>query len=64
MKAHVKARRERNLELGKQEAAARCAYGNCRKPLPKMFISQGLRFCDSWCQDAEWAWLEAKEARR
>jgi hypothetical protein len=57
-------RRARNLELGKQEAVARCAYGNCRLPLPKMFIEAGMRFCDDLCQDAEWAWQAAKEARR
>ncbi len=64
MKKHIQARRERNRELAEREAVARCAYGNCRLPLPKMFIEAGMRFCDDLCQDAEWAWQAAKEARR
>jgi hypothetical protein len=64
LKKHIQARRERTRELAEREAVARCAYGNCRLPLPKMFIEAGMRFCDHQCQDAEWAWQAAKEARR
>jgi hypothetical protein len=60
----IQARREKTRALAEREAAARCAYGSCRLPLPKMFIAAGMRFCDARCQEAEWAWQEAKEAKR
>ncbi len=62
MKKHVKERRAKNLELGKREAAARCAH--CRQPLPKMFIEAGIRFCDEGCRLGDEAWNTAREARR
>ncbi len=51
-------RRARLRALAEQEAAARCAYGNCRQPLPKMLIHAGIRFCDAGCERAEAIWRE------
>ena len=50
MKKHVKERRAKNLELGKREAAARCAH--CKQPLTTMEIRGGFRFCSFECRDA------------
>lgn len=63
-KKHVQDRREKLRRLGEMETAARCAYGNCRQPLPKMFIEAGFRFCDDGCRTAEEAWTHAREVRR
>ncbi len=64
MKKHVKARREKLRKLAEREAHARCAHGNCRQPLPQMFIQAGIRFCDEGCREAEAIWQQAREARR
>lgn len=64
VKASIAARREEHREPSECEAAKRCAYVHCRLRLPKMFIAAGMRFCDARCQEAEWAWQEAKEAKR
>lgn len=57
MKKHIKARRERNEQLGKREAQARCAH--CKKPLEKVDILGGMRFCSFDCRDAALDYIDA-----
>lgn len=52
---------KRQNDLSEREL---CAYGKCRKPLRLAYVRLGLRFCDPWCQEAEWDRQAAKEARR
>ncbi len=69
MKPHIKARQERNLELGKQDAANRCT--SCRRELPKMGVllmltpgGHQLRYCDDTCRQDHIDALQTLEARR
>lgn len=68
-KKHIKARRERNLELGKRDAANRCTA--CRRALPKVGVlimltpsGQTIRYCDETCRQDHIDALLTLEARR
>lgn len=49
MKKHVAKRRAVNRALGEKDHAARCAQ--CRKPLLRVRLEMGERFCDQDCDD-------------
>lgn len=49
-------RRARSLELGKRDAALRCAYGGCRRALKAGAVVDflnGRGFCSTDCLDAQ-----------
>lgn len=56
MKKHIKARREKLRQMSEREAQARCTH--CKKPLTKMDIFGGLRFCSFDCRDAALDYIE------
>ena len=63
IRKHVRARQQRNRELGKRDAANRCGF--CRKALPKQgaitrWDDDRKRYCDNDCLEIA---LE-NEARR
>lgn len=49
VRPHVKARITRNRELAERDMAARCAQ--CRKPLLRVRLEMGERFCDQDCNE-------------
>ena len=66
---HVKDRRARNLELGKQDAANRCT--SCRRGLPKIGVlmmltpsGETIRYCNETCRQDHIDALLTVEARR
>lgn len=69
MKKHLAARRERSLELGKQDAANRCTA--CRRALPKIGVlmmltpaGETIRYCNETCRQDHLDALLTLEARR
>lgn len=69
MKKHIKARRERNREIGKQDAARRCVF--CRRELPHYGVlamltldGETIRYCDETCRQDHIDALLTLEARR
>lgn len=69
MKKHLTARRERNMELGKQDARNRCT--SCRRALPKIGVlmmltpsGDTIRYCSEVCRQDHIDALLTLEARR